>query len=200
MFDVIAGSGHCGTKWLATVLNSVPGATWHHEMRTEITRLPWYVLDLYEPDDAIFSSYWTFIRQQPGSGGDANSWPPELLPAVNEVVPIRRIIYLTRDKDKQLHSLQTKSPVWSGAISSKAASHKLGLYAEISGLPRDARLLVEANDFMPGWLRSMGLHVDTYSLEDITTSLAVLKELAPSLTGVELAAWQQKKINQKVFA
>lgn len=198
MFEVIAGSGHCGTMWLSRVLDSVPGRAWFHEKKTECTGLPWWVADLYAPFSQAFDEYWAFARKHVEAGhfGDSNSWPPESLPDVHQVLPIDRVIYLTRDKEAQLRSLTTASPIWSRAIYTEAAKRRLDLYAKISGRPRDVRLLVEANDFMPVWLQQQGLNVEVYRLEKLTKDLGELKKLAP-LTDVELVAWQQRKINSK---
>ena len=201
MFEVIAGSGHCGTMWLSQVLDGIPGRNWFHEKKTDIVSMPWYVADLNAPDSPLFEHYWTYAQSWLDAGhfGDSNSWPPEMLPAVHDVMPIDRVIYLTRDKADQLHSLTTKSPVWSKALYTVAATRRLDLYAEISGMEKDVSLLVEANDFMPGWLRDNGLYVEVYSLEELTTDIRPLRELAP-LAEADLLAWQNKKINQKVLA
>lgn len=200
MFEVIAGSGHCGTMWLSKVLDSVPGLNWHHEYRTTATGWPWWVADLHPPHAAGFAPYWDYAREMAASHfGDSNSWPPESLPAVNDILHIDRVIYLTRDKEAQLHSIMTTSPIWSKAPYSAAAHARLDLYADISGLPRGVELLVKANDFMPDWLRGFGLNVEVYSLEDLTTNVETLRRLAP-LADDELIAWQGQKINQKVYA
>lgn len=198
-FEVIAGSGHCGTMWLARVLDSVPGQTWHHELRGTVTGRPWWVDDRFPPDVPVFNAYWRRVKAAAAAGqfGDANSWPPESLPDVNQVLPIDRVIYLTRDKRAQHYSLMMNSPVWNGMVKSQAAKARLKLYTEITGRPRDTWLLVEANDFMPVWLREHGLQVDVYSLEELTTDLDALRELAP-LPDEELRAWQKKKINSKM--
>lgn len=201
-FQVITGSGHCGTMWLAAVMDSIPGQSWAHEDRTRYTGLPWHVADTYSPDDRVFDSYWQSIRRRMlgyGVVGDANSWPPESLPAVCEVIPIDRVIYLTRDKERQAYSLLTKSPVWSNPPYPTVCHEKLRLYSRISCLPEDADLLVQANDFMPDWLRGRGLTVDVYGLEELTTDYYKFKELT-GLTDGEFDLWRIRNINQKVFA
>lgn len=216
-FQVIAGSGHCGTMWLAAVLDSVPGQDWHHELRTTLTGMPWQEADAYAPDDPCFDGYWRRIREIQdvhGIVGDSNSWPPYILGVVNRIMPIDRVIYLTRDKEKQLRSLSTQSPVLSAAEWHPAAERKAHLYwtcltwnddphpDEWNSWTREEKmkLLVDANDFMPDWLRdSYGLTVDVYSLEELTTDIDKLRELAP-LTDAELQAWQLRDINRKVPA
>jgi hypothetical protein len=189
--------------WLASVLDSVPGQSWTHEHRTAFTGTPWQTADSFPPDAHIFDSYWHSIRMKLVSGwevvGDSNSWPPEMLPAVNELMPIGRVIYLIRDKGKQFKSLMTKSPVWANPPYPAVAHERLKVYGRISGEPAEEGLLVKANDFIPDWLRSHGLTVDVYSLEELTTDHTLLAELAP-LTDAELVSWQGRNINQKVFA
>ena len=204
-FRVIAGSGHCGTMWLARVLDSVPGQRWTHELRTTAADMPWWEADGMVPSSPAFDVYWSWIEaslERHDVVGDSNSWPPEKLPYIHEYIqPIEKVIYLTRDKGKQLHSILNHSPVWSARDWPDVAWKRLAFYAEIAGDPsrRDPALLVEANDFMPDWLREQGLTVDVYSLEDLTTNLSMLRSLAP-LTGAELQAWQQRDINKKVAA
>lgn len=199
-FQVIAGSGHCGTMWLSRVLGSSPGQSWRHEMRSAVTGLPWYELDLCAPNDPVFDRYWD--HQQEGLIGfndiigDSNSWTPHLLPNVNEVIPVDRVIYLTRDKEAQLRSLATHS-TWAREHLPEAAQQRLEIYAEISGLPYGLELLVEANDFMPDWLRGAGLRVDVYSLEELTSDADRLRALAVGLDDEELRRWQANKINSK---
>ncbi len=210
MFSVIAGSGHCGTTWLASILDSQPGATWHHHFRELMARQSWEVLDLKAPDAPIFNQYWLSIRAQlkEGAVGDANSWPPHLLTDVNKVQPIDRVIYLTRNGIQQLHSLTTKSPILSRDPLHPAAEAKLeALYFLFNGhdIPyadftrwEKLCLAVSANKWMPDYLRSAGLNVDDYSLEELTTDLDKLAELAPELDEETLANWQKTDINRKV--
>jgi hypothetical protein len=201
-FQAIAGSGHCGTMWLAQVLNCVPGQWWGHEIRTKATVLSWPAADAYPPDSEVFDYYWKVIRQEMGRYavvGDSNSWSPELLPAVNKVIPIERVIYLTRDKESQLYSLLHKSPVWSNPPYSGVAQKRLELYGRIAGRPLDVGLLVDANDFMPDWLRQQGLTVDVYSLESLTTDYQAFKELTKLPDG-QFDIWRHRRVNQKVFA
>lgn len=200
-YQVIASSGHCGTMWLSRVLDSIPGQEWWHEGRYETTGLFWTAADAYPPDSELFDDYWNCVRWRLRDFdilGDSNSWPPELLPAVNKVMPIERVIYLTRDKERQLYSLLHKSPVWSNPPYSGVAQKRLELYAQMLGRPLDVGLLVEANDFMPGWLRGQGLTVDVYSLEDLTTDYPTFKELT-GLSDGQFDTWRKRNINQKVF-
>lgn len=206
-FNIIAGSGHCGTKWLAAVLDSQPGVTFHHQYLTEMTGAPWELTDIRPPDDPFFQQYWRWIRGElhQGDTGDANSWPPHRIPLVNEVHPIGWVIYLVRNGVQQLNSFLTTSPAFSRIPLPKAASEKFAALAEIGGYgPIDnwsvfkkLCLTIAANDFMPDWLASYGILVDIYSLEELTTDVSVLQELAPMVDVDEYENWQRKDINQK---
>lgn len=209
-FSVIAGSGHCGSTWLASVLDSQLGVTWYHHFREEMTGAPWELLDLRSPGDPFLHQYWRWIRGElhHSDVGDANSWPPHLLPDVNEVHPIRRVIYLTRNGIQQLHSLATTSPAFMRDPMPKAAQVKLKtLYDIAPKVPSKPYqewtnfeklcLMILANGFMPDWLRENGLCVDVYSLEELTNDIDKLRELAPSLDDARLKQWQKTDINRK---
>lgn len=212
-FNVIAASGHCGTTWLAKVLDSQPGVTWYHHFREEMTGESWEVLDLKSPDDKMYDQYWRWVKGHlmQGDVGDSNSWPPHLLPAVDRKMPIQRVIYLTRNKVQQLNSLITTSPAYNkGPLHplSSAAKAKLKILFDIAPeVPKKEFYLMEhyeklclmvaANDFMPDWLRQHGLAVDVYSLEELTKDVDVLAQLAPGLDEETLTRWQRKDINRK---
>lgn len=211
MFSVIASSGHAGTKWLAAVLNSQKDVIWHHHLREQMTGKGWEKLDLISPRAPIFERYWERIRSELNvtDVGDSNSWPPHSLPAVNSVQHIDRVIYMTRNGIQQLHSLMTTSPALSKNIHPPVAMVKFeALYDAMPEKPdkpfdewsnfEHLCLMVAANNFMPDWLRDKGLVVDVYSLEDLTTELDMLRELAPGLDEYDLNRWQQTDINRKV--
>lgn len=213
-FSVIAGSGHSGSAWLSYVMDSQSGVTWYHHMREEMTGKPWELLDLKAPDDPIFNQYWRWIKGDLGAGnvGDANSWPPHLLPQANEVVPIGQVIYLTRNGVQQLHSLSTTSPALCRDLyprpMPKAAEVKLRALYDIAPEAPDKDyedwsrfeklcLMVAANDFMPDWLRANGLIVGVYAFGDLLSGLDALRELAPGLDDGQLKKMQQTDINRK---
>jgi hypothetical protein len=209
-FSVIVSSGHAGTTWLATVLDDQPGESWHQHFREEMTDKPWEVLDLLKPTDKIFDQYWRWMRGEinVGNTGDANSWPPHLILEVNKVLPIDRVVYLTRNGVQQLNSLITTSPALKKDPLPVAAEDKLlALYKIAPDVPdklyaewtRHERLclMIAANDFMPDYLRGHGLTVDIYNLEDLITDLDTLRELAPGLDDATLEKWQQTDINRK---
>lgn len=206
-FNLIAGNGHCGFKWLAAVMDSQPGVTFHHEYRGEMTGAPWEVLDLRQPDDPFFQQYWRWIRGElrQGDVGDSGSWPPHMLPAVHRVHPIGWLIYLTRNGVQQLNSLMTTSPAFMRETTPLAAVNRFKILAEIGGYDltddwsifKKVCLLIAANDFMPDWLKSYGILADVYTLEELTTDVSVLQELAPMVEVDEYENWQKNDINRK---
>ena len=211
MFSVITGSGHCGTTWLATVLNEGTDTTWFHHLREDLLDKPWQELDRYAPGHKTYNRYWSWIESeaQYGSVGDANSWPPYMLPQVNEKYPIDRVIYLTRNGVQQLYSLTTKSPMLSKDPLPEAAEAKLKALYDIGTSNSAMRLdqatrweklciMVAANDFVPPWLIVQGLPVEVYSLDDLITDTDLLKELAPNLTRTAIKKWQKTDLNRKV--
>lgn len=210
-FEVIASSGHCGTKWLAQVLDAGTDSKWYHELRLQ-TCGSWVEAMQHKVDGEFFNEYWLTIGVdifKLGKVGDSNSWPPFRLPEVNERRKIDRVIYLTRNPVLQLHSLAYYSYVWhrpeqdwpAGARRYLIDMMKAGGYKPPpSRLSRWEKLciLVAANDFMPGWLWKQGFNVSVYTLEELTTQVSVLMGLAPKLTPDEARAWQQRDINRKV--
>jgi hypothetical protein len=219
MFSVIAGSGHCGSTWLASVLDSQIGVTFYHHFREEMTGKPWELLDLKSPDDPLFLQYWRWIGGdiEGGPTGDANSWPPHLLPAVNEVRPIDRVIYLTRNGIQQLNSLATTSPALSRDPMPVVAEVKLKTLFDIAltipkiyhrpNIPSKPYeewsrfeklcLMILANEFMPDWLRDNGLNVVVYDLGLLLSDVGILGGLAPRLDKQTLEEWQRNDINRK---
>ena len=208
-FSVIAGSGHCGTKWLASVLDSQRGIIWYHDFREEMTGLPWEVVDFWLPSDKRLAQYWRWIKGEltQSDVGDAASWSTHLLPAVNEHMPIQRVIYMTRNGIQQLHSIATTSPAMKSDPRPKVAEVKLRTLYDIWGKGEKPYedmshfetlcLMVAANDFMPDWLRRNGLVVDVCSLDMLLKDVSVLGALAPGLDEETLRRWQKTDINRK---
>jgi hypothetical protein len=198
--------------WLAHVLDAQIGETWYHDLRGEMTNgTPWPLLDLRKPDDPFFDIYWRWVTGELSHSnmGDSNSWPPHLLPAVNRRMPIKRVIYLTRNGVQQLNSLATESPPLRQDPLTGAAEVKLRtrweIAPEVPNKPWDQWtnfeklcLMILANDFMPEWLRSHGFVVDVYSLDVLIKDVEVLKELVPSLSEEDLITYQKTDINRKV--
>lgn len=206
-FLVIAGSGHCGTKWLATVLNERPEEVWYHELRSQITKLSWDQLDLYYPNDPIFGRYWAFITKQRLSVGDANSWPPHILPHVNSIYHIDLVYYLVRNEIQQLYSLMNYSPVinlpdWSGVLYKKL-ERLYQLYPnpnksfdEMSRFEKLC-LMVAANHFMPDYLRARNLEVIKLSLDELVSDPLSVKRLVPEFSLGQIEKLQNTDINNK---
>lgn len=206
-FNLIASVGHCGTMWLSRVLNAGTDARWFHELRLHRGG-PWLDTLRYGPGDRQYDAYWKHVRRHlwEGDVGDANSWPPVLLLDVNEVQAIDRVIYLRRNPIQQVHSLATRSYVWS------REKRPTIIFDYINGLYQASPLeqqwpfsawekvcfLVASNYFMPDWLRQRGLPVETYTLETLTTDTAALMQLAPNLLYDEARRWQQWDVNRKV--
>lgn len=210
VFEVIASSGHCGTKWLAQVLDAGTDSKWYHELRLEMCG-SWVESMGYGLYHKFHKKYWivlpALIARHYYHMGDSNSWPPFRLPEINQFQFIDRVIYLTRNPILQLHSLATRSYVWRqehwppGAILYLEQFHKIGGYERpLSDMTRWEKLciLVAANQFMPAWLYEQGLTVYQTSLEELTTDVNALMALAPKLTEGEARAWQQRDINRKV--
>lgn len=208
-FEVIAGSGHCGTMWLSKVLNAATDTSWHHEKRRMVG--PWLDQIEYGVGATTFDPYWWWMKNELilGNVGDSNSWLPPLLPQVDDIVPIDRVIYLTRNPIQQLHSLDTKSYVWSHNVWPAIADGYL-YSLRLIGVDRyrpweewtrweKLCLLVAANDFMPDWLRERGLNVQVYSLEELTGSVDALQKLAAVLSHEEARRWQKRDVNRKVY-
>lgn len=211
-FHVIAGSGHCGSLWLARVLGAGTDIKWYHERRRALAG-KWLEACRLGPDHERFDEYWKRIKGElrHTDVGDSNSWMPILLIEANKIVPIKRVIYLVRNPIQQLHSLTRTSYVWSkdpGQLSPIAMTYLAVLHMS-SGLNKTTWddwthweklcLLVRANDVLPDILRANGLSVDVYALETLTTDPRALLELAPDLSLDEARAWQKRDINRKVY-
>lgn len=223
-FWLIASIGHGGTKWLAEVLDSRPDTTATHELKQISSGMAWERAAKYErrngPGSAKYRPYFDAItRVQTPIAADANSWIPWLIPAVHEIQPISRVIYLVRHGVSQLNSLMNYSQTW---LTAGLDDYILGDYlrpftklvlSEISFVEisrensddwnkwtREERfcLLWASCGFMPDYLRSKGLKVDVYRLEDLTRQRHILSELLPDADGRTLDTWQRKDINRKV--
>jgi len=207
---LIVGSGHCGTKWLAGVLNAQPGVRFYHELRPTITQTAWFRLAEYPPDAPVYHGYWGRIWRELDDGevGDANSWVPWQIPAVSKLIKVE-IVYLVRNGIQQLHSLSTCSGVWrTHPLDSFAFDVWLREMWRAIGEPdppydewdRWERLclLVKANGRMPAWLQAQGLDVTTVRLEDLVTDAEALHQLAPHLDEQQLREWQERDVNRKV--
>lgn len=209
-FTVIAGSGHCGTKWLATVLNEQKHMTCYHELRQAMVKMAWPAAAKHPPASDIYQDYYRKLMRELAVGevGDANSWAPFELPLLHQRVLIQQVIYLVRNGIQQLHSLMTQSAVWKKSkLTDYAYNNWLRQFWHISGKPfkpyeewtRFERLclLVRANADAPEWLNAHNLPVKVVRLEDLTTDVERLSALV-KLPEIELEEWQALDINRKV--
>ena len=67
-FFLVTGIGHCGTAWLATVLDRPDdNMICYHEHKNAVTGLNWKASLMHEFEhglDGRFEAYWQFMRQQ----------------------------------------------------------------------------------------------------------------------------------------
>ena len=210
-FQVIAGSGHCGTKWLSKVLDLQTDMRWYHHLRFTTTGIPWQIADLRPPDDPVFYRYWRWLGGdlEHNNIGDSNSWPPHMLAQVHKHRHIDKVIYLTRNGIQQLYSLMTESPVLKQDPLPVAATEKLlCLYAIMPNKPKREYgdwnrfdklcLMIAANKFMPDYLRGQGMIVKEYNLDELVNDPELVKELAPDLSMKTIREVQKVDINRKV--
>jgi hypothetical protein len=206
---LIAGSGHCGTRWLASVLDAQPGVTFYHELRPKMTQTAWFTLADKAPSDQVYGEYWEHIREglEQVNIGDANSWAPWQLPDVARIANVK-VLYLVRNGIQQLYSLSMCSDVWRAHPFSMPA-YNVWLRAlwqamntpgpDYDDLSRWERLclLVQANAIMPVQLAQQ-MELELVRLEDLTTDVDVLQAIAPGLSRETCREWQAKDINRKV--
>jgi hypothetical protein len=209
-FWLIIGIGHCGSKWLAMLLDSMEGIQAHHELKTSLSRMSWPTWLAYEgkvgPAGERYDPYWRFIEQERQHCDilvDSNSWVPTGIPDAKEY-DIDRVIYIIRNGIPHLESLSRHSWMWSSApLEHYALDTYLRGYWELLGAPNPpwskwtrwerlcamwagSAMLPIVNDYLP----------DTYHFEGLTRGSALL-DLIPSITNDEIRRWQQRDINRK---
>jgi hypothetical protein len=210
----VVSVGHCGTQWLAEVLDSRSGIRAYHELKNHTCGLPWHELIRYEQrygaESARYREYWKRLRgdlKKYSLVVDSNSWQPTEVPTKGEYRP-DRIIYLVRHGVSQIHSLWNGSGVWSRVdLEHYALDDYLRKYWEISGESHRAWdewdrwervcLLWSSNALMPERLREQDFTVDLYRFEDLTQARA-LQDLIPEMTSVEMQRWKRRDINRKI--
>jgi hypothetical protein len=214
---LIVGAGHCGTAWLAHVLDTAaPNLTFYHELKRAKVGMNWVRCTQYEERHGVnkpkYDGYWHKIRSQMEHGdvGDANAWLPLRVPEVNAAIPVSRVIYLVRHGISQLHSLATTSLVWSDPDDNRwAYDTLLAHYHEIAGGPEpDWKRWTDweklcffwtTNVFMPEWLRGQGLNVEVTRFEDLTQKPARLLSFLPEGSNeAQALALQHQDINRHV--
>ncbi len=110
-FILITGIGHCGTKWLATVLNSFDKEVkFYHEYKLTVTGLKWDEALEYELQKglgAIFIPYFDFMEELLTFCkivGDSNSWTMLMIPEIHKRIKVDLVIYLVRNGIQNVHS------------------------------------------------------------------------------------------------
>lgn len=213
-FWLVAGAGHCGTQWLSRVVDAVPGWKGYHELRHSLVGMAWHNSAGFPADVDIHSEYWDKMKEELQQDNilDSNSWAPFEIPLVNAIRHVDRVIYLVRNGIQQLHSLKNKSHVWAKQPRDSYAYDvwlrqwwRVGNPGQLwprenyDRMTRFERLCVfiQAHTFAPDWLRAKGLPVEVYRLEDLTTDVDVLQQVA-NLPAEVLRGWQRADINRKV--
>jgi hypothetical protein len=112
LFVLIAGVGHCGTKWLAHALNRPDdGIVCYHEQKMALAPGGWHDLlrhGLEHGPDDLFTPYFEFMRRKLEEFrvvADSNSWTFETIPAVHEHLPIDLVVCLVRNGIQNVHSM-----------------------------------------------------------------------------------------------
>jgi hypothetical protein len=225
-FVLIACVGHCGSKWLATVLNRPQdGMICMHEGRVMAMEKPWHVAFQTEWDKGVdapeFAGFWRHVRRSLKNYdvvGDANDWTPYIIPEVHKHQPVSRIIYLVRNGIQTMNSVANASSSWHQfGDASWPIDSFLHRYWELMEKPgkdwaertRWEKLCVfwKLNWHMVKWL-SRELPSDVWlcpqRLEDLTANENpwVLRELMQNfgleISDEELQQLQAQDINRKV--
>ncbi len=112
VFFLVAGTGHCGTKWLAQALNHPQqGIECFHEEKLNWITQNWQECLEYEAAYGVaglYRTYFAFIHQELqryAAVGDSHSWEVNRIPEVNAWQPIDRLILLVRNGIQTVNSL-----------------------------------------------------------------------------------------------
>lgn len=220
-FSLVTGIGHCGTKWLSTVLNHPDqGTICYHELSHTTSVREWERRQAFLHRQGVGRSsiprYWSRIEKdllQYTHVCDSMSWCPVEAGKIAQAMDATRVIYLVRNGIQQLHSVAQKS-IWKQVGDDHFLYGPfLKRYWELAGKPhqpwsrwsRWEKLCLwwGINDFMPKWI---GDHfdgdVDVYRLEDLTTDVPLLSGLLKSYgleaTDQQIKAYQKHDVNRKV--
>lgn len=224
-FVLVACVGHCGSKWLAKVLNRPQdGMICMHEGRVMAMEEPWHVAFEKEWEDGVdapeFNGFWRHVKrslQHYDVVGDVNDWTPYIIPQVHQHQPISRIIYLVRNGIQTMRSMAHISSSWHQfGEASWPIDNFLHRYWHMIGEPgkgwedrtRWEKFCVfwKLNWHMVSWLREQlpDVPVDVYRLEDLTSDVGVLRGLIESVipkaevSNADLERLQAKDVNRKV--
>jgi len=220
-FSLITGIGHCGTKWLSTILNRPEqGVRCYHELSYPTTIGLWQDRQKAVRERGlarnVFPKYW---RQIDGDLKrykfvcDSMSWCSIESVAAAKVGNAEKIIYLVRNGIQQLYSAANCS-IWLHVSDDHFLYQGfLKTYWEIAGKPykewsrwtRWEKLCLwwETNEFMPQWMttRFDGV-VETYRLEDLVTPTGRLEKIVSryglTIDGESLHKLQGNDVNRKV--
>lgn len=121
-FFYIGSLGHCGTKWLATVLNRPShGIACYYEMKAELEKELIPVERLVEQENyfPVPNSYLVFFQEMSRllMVGDAHSWPAYRIGYVLKSLQAQKAIWLVRNGVQAVQSFDT----WLDALYEKDA-------------------------------------------------------------------------------
>ena len=215
-FALVCGLGHCGTKWLATVLDRPEqGVRFYHERKME-SGVAWWDAMLAEAEQfhqPYHDMYFCSMKNALGGcrwAGDANSWDVTQVAQLREFFPVKRVVVLLRDGILQLRSFGLKKV--------GLTHERLDLYArrhwEMSGRPfGDFDEMSMWEKMCVWWALFPGIvdHIsaelpdvqfDVFRLEDLTGDLDTLRALVASfgleIEDNELEQWQRTDIHRHV--
>lgn len=220
-FSLVTGIGHCGTKWISTVLNQPSqGTICYHELSHATTVRQWQARQPYVRKNGVGRSailkYWKQIGNSLDSYRyvcDSMSWCAIETAQVATIGNATHIIYLVRNGIQQLYSAANKS-IWKHVPDNHFLYGPfLKSYWEIAGRPHKAWskwtrweklcLWWATNEFMPEWTRQ-NFHGDVYvyRLEDLISDIELLRSVTNmyglDISNKQLAGFQKKDVNRKV--
>ncbi|MDY6843991.1 MAG: hypothetical protein SVW57_07870 [Thermodesulfobacteriota bacterium] len=220
-FFLVAGVGHCGTKWLAHVLHRpVDRIVCYHEEKLQNVPLNWKNCLQHEFEkglDFIFDDYFSFMQRELETytvAGDSNSWTMYMIPEVSARLPVAKIIYLVRNGIQSVHSFfyHNLHIPYNDFLYTKFFRH----YWELIGCPGGNWneyspwacwcLWWQVNQFMPSWLADHlnDIEIMVYRFEDLIENTHLLSDLIKKLqkyakpSHEDLMVFQQTEINQKI--
>lgn len=223
-FVIIGGIGHCGTKWLAQLLDQqAQGVLFYHEYKLSMSPKSWddWLEMEHEQPLAMAEYLELYVEAMQGQMrkyrivGDANSWVPLSIPNVHQHIRVDRIVYLVRNGIPQLNSIWYRSQFGRRPVDSWMFVNYMRRYWVLAGKSYKERwadwtqrekacLWWATNAFMPDWLKTQlpETQIDTYRLEDLTGDIQMLTGLVRSfgleITQDELIAYQGKDVNRKI--
>lgn len=223
-FVLIAGIGHCGTKWLAQLLDRQDqGVLFYHQYKYTMAAMSWDSWLEMEHERPLamaeyLEAYCGHMQGQMGKYrvvGDAISWMPLGIPDIDRAIPIGRVVYVIRNGIPQLNSIWHRSQFGWRPSDSWMFANYMKRYWDLMGRPHEKKwnnwtqwektcLWWATNAFMPGWLKRQlpETQIDVYRLEDLVEDIRVLTGLVQSfgleILQDELITYQGKDINRKI--